>query len=73
MATVGWSPSTNGTVKGELIAIDANRPEELEKYRGKLGGKIVLMGRPRELEAPLESDADAVGRGDAAVDAREGR
>jgi len=54
MATMGWSPSTNGTVKGELIAIDANKPEELEKYRGKLGGKIVLMGRPRELEEPLD-------------------
>ena len=43
MATVGWSPSTNGTVKGELVAIEAEKPEDLEKYKGKLGGKIVLL------------------------------
>src|SRR5208337_840345 len=53
-ATVGWSPSTNGTVKGELVAIDAVKPEDLEKYKGKLGGKIVLFGKPRELEPPLD-------------------
>jgi len=54
LATVGWSPSTNGTVKGELIAIEAEKPEDLEKYKGKLGGKIVLFGRPRELEEPID-------------------
>jgi len=35
-------------VKGELAAIDAEKPEDLEKYKGKLGGKIVLFGKPRE-------------------------
>ncbi|MGA3178670.1 MAG: M20/M25/M40 family metallo-hydrolase, partial [Candidatus Acidiferrum sp.] len=54
MATFGWSPSTNGTVKGELVVIDAERPEDLEKYKGKLGGKIVLLGKPREMEPPLD-------------------
>jgi Zn-dependent M28 family amino/carboxypeptidase len=54
MATVGWSPSTNGTVQGELVAIDAEKPEDLEKYKGKLGGKIMLFGKPREMEPPLD-------------------
>ncbi len=54
MATVGWSPSTSGTVKAELVALEAEKPEDLEKYRGKLGGKIVLMGMPHELEPPLD-------------------
>jgi carboxypeptidase Q len=53
MATAGWSPSTDGTVKGEVIGIDAEKVEDLEKYKGKLGGKIVLMGKPRALEPPL--------------------
>ena len=54
MATVGWSPSTSGTVQGELVVIDAEKPEDLEKYKGKLGGKIVLFGKPREMEPPID-------------------
>jgi len=52
LATMGWSPSTNGTVKGELISIEAEKPEDLEKYKGKLGGKIVLYGKPLGMEPP---------------------
>ena len=52
LATAGWSTATNGTVKGEVLGIDAEKPEDLEKYKGKLAGKIVLLGRPRELEPP---------------------
>jgi Zn-dependent M28 family amino/carboxypeptidase len=54
LATVGWSPSTDGTVKGELATIDVEKPEDLEKYKGKLGGKIVLLGKPREMEPPID-------------------
>ena len=53
LATAGWSAATNGTVKGDVIGIDAETPEDLEKYKGKLGGKIVLLGRPKEMEAPM--------------------
>lgn len=45
-----WTPSTPTTVKGEPIYLDANTPEELEKYRGKLGRAIVLISPPRELK-----------------------
>jgi Zn-dependent M28 family amino/carboxypeptidase len=54
MATFGWSPSTNGTVKGFLATIEAEKPEDLEKYKGMLSGKIVLLGKPREMEPPLD-------------------
>ena len=54
LAEAGWAVGTNGTVKGELIGVDAEKPEDLEKYKGKLGGKIVIVGRPREMEAPLD-------------------
>ena len=54
LATMGWAPGTNGTMKGELIGIEATKPEDLEKYRGKLAGKIVLFGRVREMEAPVD-------------------
>ena len=52
MATAGWSSSTDGTVQGQVVGIEAEKVEDLEKYKGKLGGKIVLLGRPREMEPP---------------------
>jgi carboxypeptidase Q len=54
LAGAGWAPGTNGTVQGELIGVEAEKPEDLEKYKGKLGGKIVLVTRPREMEAPID-------------------
>jgi len=52
LATAGWSSSTDGTVRGEVIGLDALKVEDLQKYKGKLAGKIVLMGRPQEMEPP---------------------
>jgi carboxypeptidase Q len=52
IASAGWSPATNGTVKGELAVIEAKKPEDLDKYKGKLAGKIVMLKSPIELEAP---------------------
>jgi len=63
LAQVGWTPATNGTVKGEVVGIEAEKPEDLEKYKGKLGGKIVLVGRPRVLEAPIDPVLTPWGQG----------
>ena len=52
LATAGWSPATNGTVKGEVVAIEAAKPGDLEKYKGTLAGRIVLIKMPTELEPP---------------------
>jgi hypothetical protein len=40
---VAWTGSTNGSVKGEVILLDVKAESDLEKYKGKLNGKIVLM------------------------------
>jgi carboxypeptidase Q len=40
---VAWTGSTNGMVKGEVILLDVTTANDLEKYKGKLAGKIVLM------------------------------
>jgi carboxypeptidase Q len=61
LSGAGWSPSTNGTVKGELIGVDAEKTEDLEKYKGKLGGKIVIVTRPREMEPPTNPILTPVG------------
>src|SRR6267378_673567 len=52
MATAGWSPSTNGTVRGAVLGLAYDKLEDLDKYRGKLKGAIVLLGHLREMEAP---------------------
>ena len=39
-----WSGSTNGLVKGEVVLVEAPQSEaDLDKYKGQLIGKIVLM------------------------------
>ena len=48
-----WSPSTNGAVNGAAIWIDVKKDEDLDKYKGKVSGKIVLYGDMREVK-PLE-------------------
>ncbi len=49
---VAWTGSTNGLVKSEVILMDVRTEADLEKYKGKLGGKIVLM--PNTSTTPYE-------------------
>jgi hypothetical protein len=49
LAAAGWSPGTNGMLRGSVIGILVEKPEDLEKYKGKLKGSIVLVGRPAEM------------------------
>jgi hypothetical protein len=44
-----WSPSTNGAVSGQAIWMDVKDEKDLDKYTGKLAGKIVLLGDMREV------------------------
>jgi carboxypeptidase Q len=44
-----WSSSTNGIVSADVVRVDIRAPEDLEKYRGTLQGKIVLSQRAREV------------------------
>jgi carboxypeptidase Q len=42
-----WSPATNGPVSGEAIYVDLKDVKDLDQYKGKLTGKIVLLGAMR--------------------------
>jgi peptidase M28-like protein len=46
-----WSPSSKGAISGQAIWVDAKDEKDLEKYKGKLSGKIVLFGEMREVKA----------------------
>jgi len=37
-----WSPGTKGTIAGEAVYLDAKNEADLQKYKGKLKGAIVL-------------------------------
>ena len=46
---LAWTPGTNGAVTGDAaVAVIAN-DADIERYRGKLTGKIVFLGTGREL------------------------
>jgi Zn-dependent M28 family amino/carboxypeptidase len=49
-----WSPATNGAITGNVVYLDAKNEADLEKYKGKLKGAIVLTQAPRELKARFE-------------------
>lgn len=52
-----WSPGLKGTVKAEAVYLDVQRESDIEKYRGKLKGKIVLFSLPRPSGPSFKADA----------------
>lgn len=49
-----WSPSTKGAVTSEVVYLDAKDDAALEKYKGQLRGKIVLVSDVREIKADFD-------------------
>jgi carboxypeptidase Q len=48
-----WSPSSHGPISGGAVWVDAKDEKDLEKYKGKLAGKVVFFGEMREVK-PLD-------------------
>ena len=49
-----WTGGTNGPITGEAMLASIQAPADLEKWHGKLKGKIVLTAEPPELAFPDE-------------------
>jgi len=49
-----WTPGTNGPVEGEAIALTLKTKADLDKYKGKLRGKIALLSERRDYEPDTE-------------------
>jgi carboxypeptidase Q len=45
-----WTPGTNGPVRAKSIRVSVTAPEELEKLKGTLTGKIVLFGEWKDVK-----------------------
>lgn len=57
MAAFGWTPGTNGILRGPIVYVDAQSIEELQKFKGKLKNAILVTTEPALLPAP---DAPAI-------------
>ncbi|MDE3058136.1 MAG: hypothetical protein KGJ59_09295 [Bacteroidota bacterium] len=53
-----WSPGTDGVVESEVVYLKASNEAELDQYKGKLKGKIVLLSDPEELHPHFKPDAE---------------
>ena len=52
---VPWSPATQGAVTAPLVSVNAKDEKDLDQYKGKLGGKIVLLGKARDASKDADS------------------
>jgi carboxypeptidase Q len=50
-----WSTGTKGTLTADVVYVNAKTEAELESYKGKLKGAIVLISSPPEVKAHFEA------------------
>jgi hypothetical protein len=55
-----WSSGTSGTVTGDVIFFEAETDSAIDLYRGRIKGKFVLLGEPRDVEAHFAPEADRI-------------
>jgi hypothetical protein len=52
-----WTQGLKGTVSADVVYLDAKSEEDLQKYKGQLKGKFVLVSDPRQLTAHFAPEA----------------
>lgn len=53
---LAWTEGTNGSVEGEPMIASIRTDADMEKFKGKLKGKIVMTSEPAELPFPTTAD-----------------
>ncbi len=56
IASYGWHPGTKGKVEADVVVMKAGTVKEMNEYKGKLQGAIVLARPPAKLIAEAELD-----------------
>jgi carboxypeptidase Q len=51
-----WTPGTDGVKKGKAVLAKLESAEDLDKWKGKLEGKILLLGDPTEAKPAAKGD-----------------
>lgn len=52
-----WTNGTDGPIKAEVILLEINSEEDLEKYRGQLKGKVVTTASNLQVNPAFEAEA----------------
>jgi hypothetical protein len=52
-----WTPGTGGLIKGDVIVVKADSAIDLDKYKGKLQGKVVIFDVKPLVERSFKVDA----------------
>lgn len=55
-----WTPGTNGSIKSAVVLIKADTIADLEQYKGKLAGKIIMLDQQGILPLKNSYKPDAV-------------
>ena len=63
-APLAYTPGTNGPVAGEPMIVGIASEADFAKYKGTLRGRIVLLGRGRNLEMSLQPLASRLSDGE---------
>ncbi|MBV9405525.1 MAG: M20/M25/M40 family metallo-hydrolase [Acidobacteriaceae bacterium] len=53
---LAWTAGTNGSLTGEAVLAPMRTDADIDKFRGKLKGKIVLISQPREMHFPTDAE-----------------
>lgn len=53
---LAWTQGTNGSISGEPILAPIHTEADMEKWKGKLRGKIVMTSEPQDLKLPEAAD-----------------
>jgi carboxypeptidase Q len=53
---LAWTEGTHGSITGEPVLAPMRTDAEIDKFKGKLKGKIVMVSEPRELLFPTTSE-----------------
>jgi carboxypeptidase Q len=55
-----WTPGVKGAVEGDAVYLDIKSEEDINKYKGKLKGKIVLFSLPTPVKPGFKPDATRI-------------
>ncbi|HEU0010558.1 MAG TPA: M20/M25/M40 family metallo-hydrolase [Verrucomicrobiae bacterium] len=55
-----WSPGVDYPIVGDVVYVEASKESDLDKYKGKLKGAIILTAPPHELKPRFEPMATRI-------------
>lgn len=55
LASAGWAPSTAGKIRGPIVFVGARNMRDLQQFKGKLKGAVVITTEPAATPPPYEA------------------